>query len=867
MKSSLNADIYNVAQYVEEIKKKHIENVDEDTLMMSTFGYIGELFATQMRNNILMSSEWGLEAMPVTARFDKNILTHAIMTDVQNIDAIPAKMSILLGISETELLKNAGQSKYFILDNKTKITIDDFEFHFDYPIRIDITDSLETASTAKKSKVYIAKYDMTDPNPLSDVINPYLLPPLKMNTYGETFLFLQLDVRQVSYVNQYNKIVTDSSIENKTFDFEFDDQVAYFDMSIMEPNATEPIIIKPLIDGSPIPVDGHLYFYYQYIDVNRIRVKFIFDSYEPKLNSDITVRIQCTKGKQGIFTYKEDIIVIPESEKYVYNNMTMVAKPVSNSEYGMDRKDSETLKKIIPREALARGSITSTKDLENYFNMLADDKNKMQFAKKIDNPIERTYYSYLLIKDDYDNIIPSNTCDLKFKEEHLHQVAERYTINPGTIFKLDPLTDLCTIVDRVQDDGGFYYSTPYMIALSQQPVCMSYYLNILDINYRNQFKYINQDSEIQFICDTSNLKRQFKKDRNKYKFTSVAGQNISEEKNLVTVDPESGAITQNKFKHILLFVDHTGKPIRYAEAPVVYYNDKAKEFVTECVLETDDKIRTDSSINITNLKEVGTGLVSPIYLPRQTKVISYYLVKYDDVELGREDLDDYVPGLEGWSLSNIYSVDPGVDLFINYTEVMKSNIFVKPDSLEAPQAGYHYILEDIPMIKYQYIDDEVRINSLIEYLVNRKLYLDNALELLEDSFGIDFKFFNTYGPSRTFRIGFDKEKLDRINLTLKFRVRFDVSADVNLKDILIAEIKKYIENINNSGNLYISQLISHLSNNYKSIIAIEFVGINNYGSNYQYIEKHHTADKYIPEFININSNTSEYIPDIQIEVV
>src|SRR5699024_8563866 len=102
-----------------------------------------------------------------------------------------------------------------------------------------------------------------------------------------------------------------------------------------------------------------------------------------------------------------------------------------------------------------------------------------------------------------------------------------------------------------------------------------------------------------------------------------------------------------------------------------------------------------------------------------------------------------------------------------------------------------------------YCQDEILVQNAINALNYRKAYIDNALIVLENSFGIDFKLFNTYGPSHTYYIVRDTnsngllddsvEFIDRVNLTLNFRIKLVATNDSYTRDNIIEEIKDYIE--------------------------------------------------------------------------
>ena len=67
------------------------------------------------------------------------------------------------------------------------------------------------------------------------------------------------------------------------------------------------------------------------------------------------------------------------------------------------KKSIADLKRLIPKEALARGSVTNSTDINNYFNTIDDDDNKLFFFKKMDNPLARLYYAFVLMDSPTNN--------------------------------------------------------------------------------------------------------------------------------------------------------------------------------------------------------------------------------------------------------------------------------------------------------------------------------------------------------------------------------------------------------------------------------------------------------------------------------
>ncbi|MGL5749293.1 MAG: hypothetical protein ACRCXT_02110, partial [Paraclostridium sp.] len=376
-------DIYKISNFVKDIQKKYNDDVDNETLSMGMYGFMNEVFSSSIQNSIIMASEWGNEAFPIRSKFEKSILTNAVTYNISNINAIPARMTVMIGLVEKELINAMGDTDKFILDKDIPLVIGDYEFHLDYDIII-IKNTLKDGNN-----VYSASYDINHINGISDVVNPYLQTPTKLIVNHSSFIFISCDIRQVSHNTIYKKIISNNILENKTIDFEFTDQLA--DFTVRVKNGNEYIYLTPVFEGMP-PNNIDKYCFYNYLDSHTIRIKFDKTSFEPKLNANIEILIQSTLGSDGNFMYKEDTRVSLKSDKYKYSNINILIKTITDSTYGLNRKSIKDLQAIIPKEILSRGNITNNKDLENYFNMI--DTNRLLFYRRRDNQFERLYYAY-----------------------------------------------------------------------------------------------------------------------------------------------------------------------------------------------------------------------------------------------------------------------------------------------------------------------------------------------------------------------------------------------------------------------------------------------------------------------------------------
>lgn len=883
MSDKLNADIYNISEYVHNLKKQHFP-VPEDTLLISTLGYLNSIMSKQIQNDIIISSERSNEIFPIKAKFEDSILTYAAMSDVKDINAIPAKMPCTIGILENDLLRNMVGNK-FVLDKDTKIMVENFEFHLDYDLEI------VRNTTANGSNTYTAKYIILEKNELSDIDQPYLLPPNRIMENSDMFIFVVAHIRQVEFQYHYMNINSTSTIENKNFEFSYEGQLAHFDI-LVNTSEGKQFIINPLFDGTIIEDEDKYHCYYTYEMNNVIRVKFILSSYNPQLNDYITVRIKTTRGKEGVFKYTKDVFFTPESKKYSYNSLLMVMHPIGESEEGYDKKTIDELKKIIPREYLARGSISTDTDLENYFNNLNTEYNRLWFDKKSYNQFENIRYAYLLLKDNNLNVIPTNTVNLKMNlndfdvisDDNNDGTGDKYIIKPGTVFKYNSNTEYCTkdITEYTEEELNeiekteFLYTSPFMISINKRPLSVSYYLNTFSRKYYTNFDWINEASFVQFSVNTCTMKRQLLRDKDKYKFNFTMIQNTREDRGIIEKDDQGNFILDENdhIKHNLkvfcVFHGEDNSPIRYTEAKLVNYDEENKNFDMEVQLTTDDTININSNIKITNLKEVVTGNDLYAYLQNKCNMTIYVLAKVE-AEYGRGDyVDKIIPGLDGYTLCNTYSLKNGLDFYINFSDIVSSivKLNIEDDELDPENKILYYTLKSVPMLRYSYYLSESRVEYFINQLYTKKIYIDHALTLIEGLSGIDFKLFNTYGPSRVFRVGYDKSNLNRTNLTLNFRMKFFMGADENLKDYVVSYIKLYVENLNNISDLHVSNLITSVKNKYPDVEYIEFLGINNYGPVMQYIIKQEPENEfYVPEFLNINLNQLTMEPDINISSI
>lgn len=831
--SNLSSDIYDISKFINEISSKYNETSD-NTLYLGLFGHLGETLSSIMQNSIIMASEYSNESIPSKAKFEKNIITHALNLGYTDINAKPSIMNILLGFNENDIILNMNND-IFTIDSSSPFRIGNFEFHLDYDIIL-------TRSTLNGNNVnYTARYDMSKKNIISDVINPYLTPPTKMTINGNNIIYINCNIRQVSHTSEYSKIISNSSIENKTMSFQYEDQLACFYIEAVETDGNI-LTLYPIYDGiTSKSLD--LYFYYSYIDNDNIRIKFDNDSYTPSINTEIYIKIQTTKGMNGNFEYTQDINYTISSETYNYNDISCTIKPITNSQYGYNKKSIDDLKKIIPNESASRGSITNSTDLENFFNMINTDSDKVYFFKRVDNQFERSYFSYIIMKDTNNNIIPTNTLTIQVPVQeseygvHTISTGERLKLVGDIAYKID--------IDEEVESTDYIYTTPFMMVIHKDPLYVSYYMNIINMNRYTEFKYINESSEIQFISTSVNWKREYLSDRDTYKLNIPLVQNITDDVGFILFDEDGNPILDSVKIKVFVVLYMNDSPHRYIEAKLISLDTDIWQYNFEAQMTTEDVINNDNLIRINDVKDIGFDNSSYAYFDSNIQAEIHIVIEGSSTS--KNLIQDIVPDITNYTLTNIYNINDGLDFFFSYTDIVSS--FVNVDYINDT---YIYNISSVPLIRYEYIENEEDISNIVSVLDTRKAYMDYALTILEDSIGIDFKFFNTYGPSKTFYLE-SGGLLNNVTLNMKFRIKFVNTSDSYLQDYILSDIKDYVEDITEISDLHIPNLITLITTKYRDqIVYFEFLDMNGYGPGEQHI--YNESDNIlttVPELLNI----------------
>ena len=896
---NISTDIYGIVDQVDNLKSRYVEDADETTLALGIFGFLGDTEAKKIQTATIMAGELGNEMFPTRAKLDKNILTHSIYTNIEGINATPAYLSISVGIREADLNnymvvdKNYGNQETFIFNHNDPILIGDYEFHFDYDIilrRIKRSKTPAYAGDLDYYYTYTAMYDMSEKNYLSNITSPYIPQPIIQNFNNYNYIFFGVNVRQVSILEINETMVTDSIIDNKSVTFNFTNQMSLFDVYVTDNGNGKVTRLKPYFYGSNIDDRETKYCWYLYINDDTIRIGFDPNSYIPGLNSDIRVVAYTTLGEEGNFKYNDNPnneIYVDFTSAYVPNKkITCFIRCLNASADGKNRKSSDELKTLIPIMAMTRGQITTETDLNNYFNLISTDDIKIKIQKKVDNQLHRIWYAYLLMKDKLGNVVPTNTINIKVDPEDTRYIkqddsgtvgsASRYIIPCGTTFTytkekqygeyIDPSSIPEPFTSDYFDESTdiFYYRSPYNVVINTEPLYASYYMTIVNYDSYFDYQYVNNQAILGFATVRNHFERSLLTNTDAYTFTFEMSQSILEDFGMVVVN-DNQVVMNNIRCFLVLYMNNA--PYRYTECQMTHYNPTEYTSIWRARLYTDDTFDTKNRIKLINLFEAGYDSTNYGFFDNNIEAKLLICARFDEVYNDYNNtLRSIVPDMDEYTLVSMYDVYGGLTLFNNFTDVMNTRIRRNVNE-EGTKANYDIFA--VPMVGEHFFDIQHRsvsdaedaIAYFMTELVSKKAYLDHCLTLVENNMDIDYKFFNTYGESKTYTVGYDDTLyLDHLDLTLNFKVKLGNSSDLATRDSIINYIKEYVEDVNDLGSLHFPNLIHDVKEEFGDTISyIDFRYYNDKDIGVNHIQLQIPEDpQIVPEFLSVRN---KYAPD------
>ena len=236
-------------------------------------------------------------------------------------------------------------------------------------------------------------------------------------------------------------------------------------------------------------------------------------------------------------------------------------------------------------------------------------------------------------------------------------------------------------LNRDESNTLFTYTSPFITVINKNPLSISYYLDILNIEYIFNYDYINQESVLQFIATKMAMYKNYLYGDD-YIFTMNVTQNISTDKGVAVYIEndevnDDGEVVNSKDK----VIDHfnlvpvlcvtSGNKKYYTIGDIINYNPNSYSYELEFRFSSDVSLITkDNKVQISGLTANNENDPEDVFINR-TVNISVYLYLTNEVEDIKPDLkyndDLFIPQLEEKAIIvNKYIIIENEELFYNY---------------------------------------------------------------------------------------------------------------------------------------------------------------------------------------------------------
>lgn len=860
-----------------DIAEKYTDIKNTDFLKTGLFGYITESMAMMMRDSTFHKSMLYNESFLNTAILPKSVYNWAKMFNIEVQKAIPkyAEINIIIpadsivnGFLKPTLTdidrKKYGFSlstninQYLILNKEDPIIAGDYTFSLEHSILIQRNES--NGNALYTAQYILSEYESTTFQELTRnnliVVNDGDNIIIKARAY---------QYKRSTFVRQ----ITSTSFLNKVQTFQFPDQFCGAKLFYEENGEYTEVALK--YSDMEFSAAAKTAFY-NLSDENEIELLFKVGTnyFMPAANTKLKLYIYSTKAAEAPAYFNGDALMVFSDSDLKSLPMVIQFNPTALIG-GKNRPALSDIKKTIINEISTRNTITTKTDLDNYFSILTsliEDINdgKVTFIKKRDDIIKRMYNAYLLLRDNVDDslisetidtsvlssVVPTNTMTVKMTRDNNSSSLTSFNYN-YPIFDEEG--------NGISDTYGVnnYYICPFNIFVTTTPTnFVKYIYNLTDseasLSY-SESTLINNEfaSQYYIIPDRIRLYRGFDESSG-YKasgeysiiMTTTTNKPIGNCLN----DPSQtslsydGNITLYGLTSKLILSKDNGEIEVYSESTDEgLYTTTFKLTVT--VDDTEfyfDKSNIIGSVNENELYCNSIRLKSTIsstspFSSSEKLILDLSEFKIDNIQTGIE-----------------FESNEDLKFYEQLDTIMESSIIF---NTESDKNKYPIALTDVPLVHSSFFNDETsssdKRDGFIKQLFTYINILKNNLDRLETSTFFNLKFYNTYGKSSMYYT-------DKTNINLDFEVVLatkEYFEDEVLKQEIKAYVRKLVDRMNEQKSLNISSLISSLSSTEtygKYIKYIKFIGLN--GTFNQYIKKLADVrdDMYTPEWLNIDAS-------------
>lgn len=460
-----------------------------------------------------------------------------------------------------------------------------------------------------------------------------------------------------------------------------------------------------------------------------------------------------------------------------------------------------------------------------------------------------TYMTYVDNASSLDFINQNSDMYLQFTMYTLYlsrrfEKEKKYSfyVNVGSTVNIDTSKYPLVVVDSYDEDGtpNYHLNDRYSVVKNDLRIVLGIY---------------NDSNEL--ICFTELYPTEYSKENNNFKFSGT----------IFTDDHLTSGGYLRILQGVIYRNDETGDYYKEHEHdPKLYYHFSAEDILIEDDVPVDQVTGMIASGVLHKWCNVyNTGAYDDTLVPIDdvtVRIFPLYNRNYSESEGKLIPIDpdqannifiEYDSRFKGFIWTNEYSTSSEPVTFIKSLTSVRSYLdfldFTEAKYDEEGKVVFAHDIYDVEIRSLSFLRAQTIINRdvtdhFFKTFFNNYLFLENIINTrLRNATGLDIKFYNTYGRSRDFIIGEGEERLDTVNLRLDFDVWYVQGTDVvNATPEVKRYIKNQIEVVNNKGmnNLYISNLMRKVENNFAYVDHIRFKEINYYDSTYQAVKNYVT---------------------------
>jgi len=682
-----------IEDLIDVVAPKYFPAETLDTSRTSIMGYLTEAMADSVEDTVTLEQRRAAEYCPELSNSIIHVNQTAKLRGVEVHYAQPGIVYVQLMVLKNDILTKGtpssnGNEVTFIIDHRSTIV------HQGVPYSLD--DDIVIRAVKRSGKtIYAASYagDRT-------VYDSYLQMFDTLNDQDEETISLLVLARQFQY-NIEEHVITDPVqflYDGEPFDYS--DKLAGFDVYYKNSSTDEFSHLDKTHYLTTVATDS---IYYNDDDTGII---YIINN--PRLNigtnATIKVEIMETLGEDGMVPMGdgEASFSLYRDGSYNYTGVYVEVRILSDTVNASDGDTISDIKKALIDAKTRRDNITTEHDIVTYVN---DIDANIQIVKKRNDIEDRRYYIYTLLRHN-DAIVSTATIRAIFKgvvnPENWGDMtiygystydprSDRKIIRAHNKYKLMPADNICDTEyvtpidpDEPEEEGAYYYTSPFMLLLNKYNVASYYYCSVND-NIQLAQKSLETVFPFQMIVRSVQIYRNSHDSENFdiYRFTITGTLNTSSDEDLL--DDDGNIKDLDAIRACIVFrKDNTG--VAYMMMNIDSYDSETREFTFIGTMRTTDFITEDGYLEIIN------GLLQVRTETNYYSVIDYANAFFDVYFFYKhEDYADYTTGdvifqqlpstqTDGYALMCGYYNTPAnpYNLMLEYSKFTSSPVQVIP---------------------------------------------------------------------------------------------------------------------------------------------------------------------------------------------